>query len=112
MNRTLLLPFLLTALLGVPARAQAPRSAADAVFGAYQRVPADLPVVQEARDFLKSRMVSLSLGETSAAYVQVVDGTNVKMVCDVVEEGRAASWKLVAYKSLDGHWHLWSAERL
>lgn len=108
MNRTLLLPFLLAALLGAPAQAQTH----DPVFGAYQRVTADAPMVQEARDYLKGHLGQLSLGETTVAYVQVVDGLNVKLVCDAVEEGRTTSWKLVAFKNREGKWHLLTAERL
>lgn len=123
MNRThlavLIIPFLALSaqapLEGAPAAQTGepgPGNAADILFGAYRKVPIDTPVVQEARAFLQSRLVSLTLGETSVAYVQIVNGTNVKLVCDVLEDGRTASWKFVAYKSLDGHWHFWSAEHL
>lgn len=98
---------------GTPApQAGEPGPTPDILVGAYSKVPLDTPVVKEARDFLQSRLVSLTLGEVSVAYVQVVAGLNVKLVCDVMEDGQTASWKFVAYRSLDGHWHFWLAEHL
>jgi len=37
---------------------------------------------------------------------------NVKLICSAQEEGREASWKFVAFRSLDEQWHLSLAERL
>lgn len=115
MNR-IVLSALLCPLFGVMAYAQSPNEgalpAAPALLGAYAPAAADSPVVLEAKHFLQSRMVSVSLGEVCVAYTQVVDGLNVKLVCNAFEEGHQASWKFVACKSLDGIWHFGVAERL
>lgn len=115
MNRAILAA-LLCPLLGLGAQAQTPDGgtppAPAHLFGAFEPVPANSPVVQEARDFAQSRMLSMTFGEVSVAYVQVVAGLNVKIVCGVTEDGQQSSWKFVVFKSLDGKWHMGMAERL
>jgi len=115
MNR-ILLSALLCPLLGLMAHAQAPTSSPathdGALFGAYQLVPSTTPVVQEARAYLQSHLPFLTLEDVPVAYVQIVDGTNVKLICTSMEEGRSASWKFVTFRSPDGLWHLGLAERL
>lgn len=116
MNR-IVLSALLCPLLGLTAQAQAPGaggppSRADIMMGAYEPIPTDNPLVQEARDYAQSRMVSMNFGEVSVAYIQVVAGLNIKMVCSVTEDGQPAIWKFVVYRSLDKQWHLGVAEKL
>jgi hypothetical protein len=98
-------------LLGASLQAQTPGVHAPE-FGAYVQVPVNSPQVKEARDFVQSRLTTFSLGETARAYVQVVAGLNVKLICDVNEEGKTVSWGFSAFRSLDGQWHLMLAERI
>lgn len=116
MNR-IVLAALLCPLLGVMAHAQttpagAPPTQNEILFGAYTPVPSNTPVVVEARNYVQSRLMSMTLGEVSVAYTQVVAGLNVKIVCSVMEDGHESSWKFVTFKSLDGQWHLGLAQRL
>lgn len=116
MNR-IVLSALLCPLLGIAAQAQAPSAgygstSAPIMAGAYAPLPTDSPLVQEAEQFVQSRMLSMTFGEVSVAYVQVVAGLNIKMVCSVMEDGEQSSWRFVAFRSLDGRWHLGLAERL
>jgi len=82
------------------------------LFGAYAPLPADSPLAREARDFVQSRMVGLVLGEVNVAYVQVVSGMNVKLICSATDEGKVSSWKFQAFRSLDGQWHFGLAQHL
>lgn len=116
MNR-MVLSAILCPFLCLGAQAQTPDAGAAPsqtaiLYGAYQPISSDNPLVQEARDFAQSRMLSMTFGEVSVAYVQVVAGMNVKLVCNVTEDGQPSSWKFVVYKSLDGKWHMGLAERL
>ena len=116
MNRLVLSAFLCP-ILGLGAQAQTPDAGAPPsenaiIFGAYEPVPTDNPIVQEARDFAQSRMLSMTFGEVSVAYIQVVAGLNVKIVCAVTEDGQPSSWKFVVYRSLDRKWHLGLAQKL
>ena len=114
MNR-FALAALLFPLLGTFAQAQTPTPTPTvnaSLFGAYSPVPSDSPVVLEARTFMQSRLLSLTLGEVSVAYVQIVEGMNVKLVCSVMEDGKPSSWKFEAFHSLDGQWHFGLAQHL
>jgi len=120
MNR-IVLSTLVCLFLGTAGQAQAPNAVAspdaspDAtpiLVGAYVPAPVDAPVVQEARNYVQSFMVSMALGEVTTAYVQIVNGTNVKLICTATEEGRQASWLFVVYHSLDNNWHFTLAQHL
>lgn len=105
---------LLCPILGSPAAAQtaAAASPSNHRMGAYEPAPTDTPLVQEARTFIQRHLASFNLDEVTEAYTQVVAGFNVKLVCKVTAEDGPSAWQFVAYRSLDGQWHFWSADRL
>ena len=82
------------------------------IAGAFAPTPVDAPLVQDARSFAQSRIPSLALLEVNVAYVQVVDGTNIKLVTTGLEDGRQVTWKIVVYRQLDGQMSLALAEKL
>jgi hypothetical protein len=111
MNR-IVLSALLCAFLAPLAHGEAPAPQKNILVGAYRQVPVDSPVVQDARNYIQTRLVSVNLGEVTTAYVQVVEGLNVKLICTATEDGQQATWKFIAFQSLDGLWHLGLAEHL
>lgn len=112
MNRIVRSALLCTALTGF-AHAQVTRQETGGMrVGAYDRVAIDSQDVQAARAFVQTRMLTLSLGEVAVAYEQVVNGSNFKLICTALENGRPDSWKFVVYRSLSGEWQLEQAERL
>ncbi len=104
----------LIALLGLAAPAQAgdPAGTAPILLGAYAPAAVDAPEVQDARNVAQTRLPALSRVQVATAYTQVVRGTNVKLICTAVAEGRQQSWKFVVYRDLDGRWELTLAEQL
>jgi hypothetical protein len=72
----------------------------------------DQPQVQAARAFVQQKLPNLTLLDVTEAYTQVVAGINVKFVSTVSDDEGTTNWEFVAYQSLDGKWHLTSANRL
>lgn len=81
------------------------------MIGGYRPVPTDNPLVAEAKAYVQKHLVAMSLGEVAEAFTQVVAGVNVKFVCQVAADDGTSTWEFVAYQSLDGRWHFWSANR-
>jgi hypothetical protein len=105
---------LLCPILGSPLSAQAatdPGSREHRV-GAYQPAPSDTPLVREALAYVQRQLTTLSLGEVTEAYTQVVAGLNVKLIVKATGDDGPSEWQFVAYRSLDGKWHFWSASRI
>lgn len=112
MNRYVLTA-LLCPLLGTHATAQVlPSSRASHRVGAYVLTATDTPEVQEAKAFIQGHLASINVDEITEAYTQVVAGLNVKLICKVSGEDGPSEWQFVAYRSLDGRWHLWAADRI
>jgi hypothetical protein len=107
----LLCPFIGLSALALPPATPAPRGKTIHV-GGYSPAPTDTPLVTDAKAFLQASLPSWSFREVVEAYTQVVAGLNVKLVCDVTEADGPSQWQFVAFRSLDGRWHLTSAERL
>lgn len=80
--------------------------------GDYRPTPVDQPQVVEAKGFLQQKLPNLTLLDVTRAYTQVVAGLNVKLVAKVLDEEGTMDWEFVAYQSLDGKWHLTSANRI
>ncbi|WP_306599435.1 hypothetical protein [Geothrix sp. 21YS21S-2] len=80
--------------------------------GDYRPTPVDQPQVLEAKGFLQRKLPNLTLLDVTRAYTQVVAGINVKLVAKVLDEEGTMDWEFVAYQSLDGKWHLTSANRI
>ncbi|GEM_PF-1307927 len=80
--------------------------------GDYRPTPVDQPQVVEAKGFLQQKLPNLTLLDVTRAYTQVVAGLNVKLVARVLDEEGTMDWEFVAYQSLDGKWHLTSANRI
>jgi len=80
--------------------------------GDYRPTPVDQPQVLEAKGFLQQKLPNLTLLDVTRAYTQVVAGINVKLVARVLDEEGTMDWEFVAYQSLDGKWHLTSANRI
>jgi hypothetical protein len=97
-------------LAASPAFAQAPT--VPPPMGAYRPAPVDTPLVGDARAFVQKHLASMTLGDVTEAYIQVVAGLNVKLVCTVVADDGPSAWEFVAYRSLDGKWHFYSANRI
>jgi hypothetical protein len=80
--------------------------------GAYEPAPCDMPLVQDARAYIQKHLPSMNLEDVKEAYTQVVAGLNVKLICSVTADDGQSNWQFVAFRSLDGHWHLTSAKRI
>ena len=80
--------------------------------GAYSPAPLDAALVQEAKAYVQKHLAAMSLGEVTEAYTQVVAGVNIKVVCNVSADDGPSSWQFVVYQTLDGKYHLYSADRL
>lgn len=107
----------LIALLGLAAPAQTAAAGASGdqgpiLVGAYAPAAVDAPEVQDARNVAQTRLPALSQVQVASAYIQVVKGLNVKLICTAQAEGRQQSWKFVVYRDLDGRWELTLAEQL
>ena len=108
MKRTVLLTF-----LGLALTAQNPPSSAKHPMpGAPVASTTDTPVVREAKAFVQKHLAILRIKEVKEASTQVVAGLNVKLVCRVAEEEGSGTWEFHAYRKLDGHWRLQSAQRI
>jgi len=71
-----------------------------------------MPLVLDAKAYVQKHLAAMSLGEVTEAYTQVVAGVNIKLVVNVTADDGPSSWQFVAYQSLDGKWHLYSANRI
>jgi hypothetical protein len=80
--------------------------------GSYRNADPESPDVVEARDAIQSRLAQLTIEKVNAAYVQVVAGTNYKLVCDVQDTTGPTVWQFVVWHRLNGEWDLTSAEKL
>jgi hypothetical protein len=80
--------------------------------GAYEPAPSDMPLVQDAKTYIQKHLASMSVNEIREAYTQVVAGLNVKLICAVTSDDGPSDWQFVAFRSLDGRWHLTSARRI
>jgi hypothetical protein len=80
--------------------------------GAYVPAPLDAALVLEAKAYVQKHLASMNLGEVTEAYTQVVAGLNIKVVCSVTADDGPSSWQFVVYQTLDGKYHLYSADRL
>ena len=82
------------------------------VVGGYRSLDLESPSALEARAAIQKYFVSLRLGAIQEAYLQVVAGTNIKLVCLVDGEERPAAWEFVVWHRLDDRWELTSARKL
>ena len=91
---------------GNPAPAGPPR-----LVGGFKPLEVDQPLVKDAKAAIQSYFASLKLEAVLAAEVQVVAGTNFRMICQVQEPDGPATWRFVIWHRLDGKWRLTSARR-
>ena len=80
--------------------------------GAYEPTSSDTPLVLDAKNYIQKHLASMSVAEVREAYTQVVAGLNVKLICAVTSDDGPSDWQFVAFRSLDGCWHLTSAKRI
>ena len=114
MNR-IVLAAMLCPLFSLNVQAQSPANPAGQegiLVGAYEPAPSDTPLVAEARSYVQNHLARLSVQEVDEAFIQVVDGLNVKLICEVTAEDGPSTWQFVVYRSLKGQWQLQSAHRL
>jgi hypothetical protein len=111
MNRFAVLALYAPLLTGtVPMEGQGRR-----LVGGYAPASVDDEVVREARTEIQRYFVPdlQRLAEIRQAATQVVAGLNVKLLCRVTSADRGHSlWEFVAWRRLDGSWHLISATRV
>jgi hypothetical protein len=115
MNK-LVLVALLCPLFGTMCNAQIPVPNAPTLHpglpGGYAAYPCDGSDVQDAKAYLQGLLPFMTLGEVTEAASQVVAGLNLVFTCAVVDAEGPAKWQFGAFRSLDGHWHFYSANRL
>ena len=105
---------LMTCALGAPMQTvRAAQTDPGPVAGGYRSVDQASPQVLEARAAIQKYFVTLRLGQVQEAFLQVVAGTNTKLVC-VVDDGfdTPQPWEFVVWHRLDDRWQLTSARRL
>ena len=107
----LLCPFVGSSLQARPGEPSAPAGNPIRV-GGYEACPTDSQLALEARAFIQKNLSALTITEVAGAYIQLVAGLNVKLVCRVKGEDGPSEWQFVAYQSLDHTWHLYAAERI
>ena len=110
--KNLLLAGLLCPLVGSLALAQPPAFRAAGTPGGYNAVPVDDPMVMDAKAFVQKHFPAMDLGGVTEAWIQVVEGYNVKFVCQVKDGGGTALWQFVAFESTEGAWCFVSACRI
>jgi hypothetical protein len=103
-----LVPFLAAAL---PAQAAPPPKVAP-MTGAYQLAEADRTDVQQAREAVQKHFATLRIEEVREAWIQVVAGTNYRLVCRVSESDGPSTWEFIIWHRLDDTWRLESAKRV
>ena len=110
-----LLSLLICPLMAAP-QAMPARMAAQSEYhgmpGAYQPVDTGSPEVLEAKAAVQEHLPRFIIDQVNEAYVQVVAGTNYKLVCDVMGEGQSAVWQFVVWHMLNGQWELISARKI
>lgn len=111
MNK-IVLAVLFCPLLSMSAQSPAVPEPGGIRVGDYRPTPVDQPQVQNAKAFVQEKLPTLTLLDVTKAYTQVVAGLNVKFVSRVSDEEGIMDWEFVAYQSLDGKWHLTSANRI
>ena len=103
-----LVPFLASAF---PAQAgPAPKVAP--MPGSYQLAEVDRADVQQAREAVQKHFSTLRIEEVREAWIQVVAGTNYRLVCRVSENDGPSTWEFVIWHRLDDTWRLESAKRV
>jgi hypothetical protein len=99
-------------LLGVGLMAQTPSDSPKPKPGSAQPATLDDPLVAEAKGFIQTHLAILRIERVTEASTQVVAGRRVRLVCRVKEEDGEGLWEFVAYRRLNGRWHLQLAKRL
>lgn len=112
----IVLAALLCPLFGTLVQAQIPAPSAPVLHpglpGGYGAFPNDAPELQAAKAYIQTRMPFMTLGAVTEAASQVVAGFNLVFTCAVTDEDGTAPWRFGVFRSLDGHWHLYGANRL
>ncbi len=80
--------------------------------GGYQAAKVDEPIIVEAKAFVQKHLAILRTESIKEASIQIVAGTNIRLVCRVAEEEGSGMWEFRAFKSLRGRWELQLARRL
>jgi hypothetical protein len=110
-----LLPLLVCPLMAAPQASPASMAAQSEYYGmpgAYQPVDIESPEVLEAKASIQDHFPKFIIDQVNEAYVQVVAGTNYKLVCAVLGDGQSAVWQFVVWHMLNGQWELTSARRV
>jgi hypothetical protein len=89
---------------------QAPQ--APPMVGSYQPADADSAQVQATATAVQNQLATMRIEEVRAAYIQVVAGTNFKLVCRVSGADGPATWEFVIWHRLDDTWQLETAKRM
>ena len=114
--KKIVLAALLCPLFGTLAQAQIPVPTPPALHpglpGGYSAYPNDGNEVQSAKAYIQGLLPFMTLGAVTEAASQVVAGLNMVFTCAVVDVEGPARWQFGAFRSLDGHWHFCSANRL
>jgi hypothetical protein len=80
--------------------------------GAAQPAALEDPLVVEAKHCVQKNFAILRIERVTEASTQIVAGRRVRLVCRVKEEDGEGTWEFVAFRPLQGHWRLQSANRL
>lgn len=86
-----------------------PVRAARGLPGGYRAVDIGSADVQEAKAAIRRQLACLPIETVLEAYVQVVAGSNFKLVCQIEAGG---VWEFVVWHRLNDLWELTSARRL
>jgi hypothetical protein len=99
-------------LLTAPGPLKAAPAQVEPMPGSYQAVDTSNPDVLDAKAAIQAHLTDLTIQAVHAAYVQVVAGTNYKLVCQVSGASGSATWVFVVWHKLDGQWQLDLAKRI
>ena len=103
---------ILVCALGLALNAQAsPKTEMPQMVGGYQASKVDAPVILEAKAFVQKHLAILKIESVKEAKIQIVAGTNIKLICRVAEKGDSGTWEFLVFRKLGGGWRLESARR-
>jgi hypothetical protein len=78
--------------------------------GGWKKISITDKEVVDSLAYLGENFPVITVEKVHSAYVQVVAGLNVKLICTIAGLGEEKKWEIIVYKDLEKNFHFTSAK--